>query len=333
MKTWLLYSWLLIIPLNNTHLKGQETSPEVHRLSKKINKIISPGAMPEIIAGGFEWSEGPLWIPTENKLIFSDIPVNSIFEWSEKSGKKLYLSPSGYTGNQTRGGEAGSNGLLLSPEGKLILCQHGDRRIAEMEAPLNQPAPVFRTLTDKFEGKRFNSPNDAVYDSRGNLYFTDPPYGLEKNVDDPEKELDFQGVYKLGTDRKLVPLTKELSRPNGIGLSPDEKKLYVANSDPEKAIWMVYDINPDGTLGKGKVFHDATSLVNKEPGLPDGLKVDKKGRLFATGPGGVWIFSPGGKVLGKIKTGQATANCAFNDDYSVLFITADMYIMRIKINP
>jgi len=243
----------------------------------------------------------------------------------------LYLKPAGFTREQQREGEEGSNGLLLDPNGKLVLCQHGDRRVAVMNAPLDHPAPDFITLAGQFEGKMLNSPNDAVYHSNGDLYFTDPPYGLEKGEEDPEKELDFQGVYVLKKDGTLVLLTEELSRPNGIGLSPDEKTLYVANSDPERAIWMAYDLLPDGTLGEGRIFYDVTDLAGQEKGLPDGLKVHSSGTLFATGPGGIFIFSPEGKHLATIKTTEATANCAFDETESTLYITADMYLQRVRL--
>jgi gluconolactonase len=176
-----------------------------------------------------------------------------------------------------------------------------------------------------------NSPNDGCYHSSGALYFTDPPYGLAQRMDDPTKELDFQGVYRLGTDGKLTLLTKEVTRPNGIAFSPDEKTLYVASSDPDKAIWMAYDVNPDGTLGKGRVWVDQTDRAKKgEKGLPDGMKVDVHGNVFAAGPGGVHVFAPDGTLLGTLATGQATSNCAWGEDGSTLFITADQYLVRIK---
>ncbi|MBN1985101.1 MAG: SMP-30/gluconolactonase/LRE family protein [Prolixibacteraceae bacterium] len=285
----------------------------------------------EILAEGFEWSEGPLWLAAQQKLLFSDIPRNSIYEWTEMEGVKLYLKPSGYTGEKTREGEPGSNGLLLSPDGELILCQHGDRRVAKMNSGLQNPKPDFTTLADQYNGKKLNSPNDAVFHKNGDLYFSDPPYGLEKNMEDPLKELDFQGVYKTDPNGKTVLLTKELSRPNGIAFSNDYKKLYVANSDPENAIWMVYDINENGELKDGNVFFDVTDQNTAENGNPDGLKVHKNGWIFATGPKGVWIFTPQGEHLGTIVTGEKTSNCAFNEDYSVLFLTADDYLLRVKL--
>jgi len=253
-------------------------------------------------------------------------------KWKEGEGLSEYLHPSGYTGELGfNGNEPGSNGLHLDPEGRLILCQHGDRRMARMDAPLNAPKAKFVTLADKYEGMRFNSPNDAAFHSNGDLYFTDPPYGLPKNVNDPDKEIPFQGVYRMSKDGSISLLTNKLTRPNGIAFSPDEKTCYVAVSDPEQAIWMAYDVNEDGLFENERLLHDATEWVGKEKGLPDGLKVDAKGNIFATGPGGVWIFNPDGKVLGKIKTGEATANCAFGKGGKELYITADMYLMRVKL--
>jgi gluconolactonase len=283
------------------------------------------------LAQGHEWTEGPLWLPGENKLIYSDIPKNSIFEWSVEGGKKLYLKPAGYTGFVEREGEPGSNGLLLSPDGKLVLCQHGDRRMAMMDARISNPKAEFTTLADSFDGKKLNSPNDAVFHKNGDLYFTDPPYGLEQNENDPAKELEFQGVYKLDKSGKLTLLTKELSRPNGIAFSPDYRKLYVANSDPERAIWMVYNVDKNGLLKNGRVFSDVTENVGEMKGLPDGMKVHPDGWVFATGPGGVLVFDPDGPHLGTIMTGQATSNCAFNEDFSQLYMTADDYLMRIEL--
>jgi gluconolactonase len=201
-----------------------------------------------------------------------------------------------------------------------------------MQSSVLEPAANYKTLASAFKGKRFNSPNDATYKSDGDLYFTDPPYGLPQRMDDPNKELDYQGVYRLSQEGELTLLTTEFTRPNGIAFSPDEKKLYIANSDPELAIWKVFDVLEDGSIRAGKVFFDATELVPMEKGLPDGLKVDNGGNLFATGPGGVFVFSPEGKVLGKIKTGQATSNCAFNEDKSTLYITADSYVLRVRLD-
>lgn len=278
------------------------------------------------LASGFDWSEGPVWIKQGGYVVFSDVPSNTVYRWKEGEGVSVYLKPSGYTGAEPRGGEPGSNGLTTDSQGRLVLCEHGDRRVGRVEK-----SGKHITLADRYNGKRFNSPNDLAYKSNGDLYFTDPPYGLVGNVDDPKKEIAFQGVYRLKSNGEVTLLTDKMTRPNGIAFSPDEKTLYVANSDPKQAVWMAFDVKPDGTLGASRVFFDATSMVGPDrKGLPDGMKVDQHGNLFATGPGGVFVFSPDGKHLGTINTGEATANCGWGDDGSTLYITADMFFCRIK---
>ncbi len=290
-----------------------------------FDELIPKDAKLEKLATGFKWTEGPVWIK-EGYVLFSDIPNNAIHKWADATGlTKNFIKPAGYTGAKERGGEPGSNGLMLDAEGRLTLCEHGDRRVTRIEKDGKKTV-----LADKFDGKRFNSPNDLFYAKNGDLYFTDPPYGLEKNWDDPARELDYCGVYRLTKDGKLTLLTKEMSRPNGIALSPDEKTLYVANSDPKLAIWKKFAVNDDGTLGKGVIFHDSTASVGKKPGLPDGLKVDVKGNIFATGPGGVLVFNPEGVLLGVIDTGVPTANCVFGEDGSTLYIAANDSLARIR---
>ena len=298
---------------------------------ESLHQVINTQAKIEILAEGHDWSEGPLWLEAMQSLIYSDVPRNKVYAWNEKEGSKIYLEPSGFNGEDFSGSEPGSNGLTLSSEGQLVLCQHGNRAISVMLAPLEKPQASYAPLAQRYKGKRFNSPNDLVFDSAGNLYFTDPPYGLPKGMEDPEKEIDFQGVYRVTPSGETSLLTDKLSRPNGLALSPDEKTLYVANSDPKKAIWMAYTLDENGRISGEELFFDATARVSKEKGLPDGLKVDKAGNVFATGPGGVWILSPEGKHLGTIKTGEATANCAFNADNTVLFMTADSYLLRVRL--
>ncbi|MBI1899548.1 MAG: SMP-30/gluconolactonase/LRE family protein [Planctomycetia bacterium] len=305
------------------------TLGEVVRLDPRLDKLLPTGARMEILAYGFDWTEGPVWVPRDGGfLLFSDIPRNSIFRWKEGQGVSLFVRPAGYTGSEPWGPEPGTNGLLLDPEGRLVMCEHGNRRVTR----LDQEKDCIKTvLASHYLGKRLNSPNDAVFKSGGDLYFTDPPYGLPKQYDDPRRELDWCGVYRLTPKGELTLLTKEMTRPNGIGLSPDEKTLYVAQSDPAAAIWRAFPVKQDGTLGDGTVFHDATEKVGKVKGLPDGLSVDVRGNVFATGPGGVLIFDPDGTLLGVLETGEATANCEFGGkDGTDLFITADMYILRIK---
>jgi gluconolactonase len=303
------------------------TLGRVRRDDPRIDRLIPRDAVIEVLASGFDWSEGPVWIDRDGGyLLFSDIPRNSIMKWKEGEGVSLFMKPSGYTGVADYGAEPGSNGLALDREGRLLLCEHGDRRVSRLEWDGGK-----RTLADSYEGKRLNSPNDVVVRSDGAVYFTDPPYGLPKREDDPRRELDLFGVYRIGADGRVTLLARSLTRPNGLAFSPDERTLYVAQSDPKRAIWMAFPVNDDGLLGEGRLFADATPLVGPAaPGLPDGLKVDRDGNLFATGPGGVHVFAPDGRRLGLIETGQATANCAWGGDGSVLYITADSYLCRIR---
>ncbi len=299
----------------------------IERLDPRFDRLVPSDARVERIAEGFDWSEGPVWDRKQRRLLFSDVPTNTVFQWQDGKGLSVFLKPSGYTGSNPRGGVLGSNGLLMDRQGNLILCQHGDRRIARLE-----PDGTFRTLADQYLGRRLNSPNDGVFHSNGDLYFTDPPYGLPGQNNDPAKELNFNGVYRLSArDGSLTLLTSEMTFPNGIALAPDEKTLYVANSDPQKAIWMAFPVKEDGTIGQGRVFADATSLAPRKTGSPDGMKVDAAGNLFATGPGGVLVLAPDGTHLGTFATGQATANCGWGEDGSVLYITADMYIGRVRL--
>jgi len=309
----------------------------VERLNTHIDEIIPPGELPEILAEGFGFTEGPLWLPEQDILLFSDIYANAIYQWSEQDSVKLYLKPSGYTDTSKEGWNEGSNGLLLDMEGRLILCQHGDRRVARMDAPLDKPEPRFVTLADNWRGNRLNSPDDAVYNSRGDLFFTDPPYGLKEGFGDPNIELDYAGVFKLSAEGVLTLLkTSTLqTMPNGIGLSPDESRLYVGNSgESDDIFWMEYGIKEDGTLDEGEIFYDAVKEAKNEGFFPDGLKVREDGIIFAAGPGGLWIWSPDRIHLGTIKTGlegQYIANCAFDEEGKYLYMTARSYLLRIKL--
>jgi len=308
--------------------KTPMTLGTIERKDPKFDALIPKDAKIEVLAAGFKWAEGPVWDKKKGVLYFTDIPNNRVMRWSPKDGLVEFLKPSGYTGKaEFKGAEPGANGLTFDAAGNLVLCQHGDRRIAKL-AP---DGKSFTTLADKYMGKRFNSPNDLVYRKNGDLFFTDPPFGLPEQMKDPAKELDFQGVFRLSPKGDVTLLTKEMSRPNGIAFSPDEKILYVSNSDPEKAVWMAFPVNADGSLGAGKAFFDSTEAVKaKKPGLPDGMKVDQKGNIFATGPGGVLVFAPDGTHLGTLATGVPTANCAFGDDGSTLYITADKQLVRVK---
>ena len=299
---------------------------KIERLDPAFDQLVAPGTKIEVLAGGFEWTEGPVWIPRTGYLLFSDIPRNQILRWTPKKGISVHMHPSGYTGKPSfTGSEPGTNGLMLDAKGRLVMCCHGDRAVKRIEK--NGSVTV---LVDRYQNKRLNSPNDLVFHSSGNLYFTDPPYGLPKRYEDPARELDYCGVYRLTPNGKLTLMTTEMTRPNGIALSPDEKTLYVAQSDPKAAIWKTFPVKSDGTLGKGKLFYDATRWVSQRPGLPDGMAVDQAGNIWATAPGGVLIFSAKGKLLGRLDTGERTANCTFGDDGHSLYITADMYLCRVR---
>jgi gluconolactonase len=304
------------------------TRGTIERLDPRFDALVPPNAAIEVLASGFDWAEGPVWVEEDGGyLLFSDVPRNVVHRWDEAHGLSIWLRPSGYTGNIPRGGEPGSNGLTLDAGGHLILAQHGDRRIARLDTT----GWSYVTVADRFEGKRFNSPNDVVVDRAGNVYFTDPIYGLPKHENDPTRELDFCGVFRVTPEGRVSLLTKELSRPNGIALSPDERTLYLNNSDSERAVCMAYPLASDGTLGPGRVFFDRTSEMGKKPGSPDGLKVDREGNVFSSGPGGILVFAPDGTHLGTIATGVATANCAFGGaDGSTLYLAADGELLRVR---
>lgn len=299
------------------------------RHDARFDKIVPKGAKLEKIADGFGWAEGPVWNYREGFLLISDVNNNSIFKIEKNGRSSLFLKPSGYSGSEAfPGREPGSNGLTFDQNGKLVMNQHGNRRIVRLE-----PNGDMTTLVDRFEGKRLNSPNDLVYKSNGDLYFTDPPFGLPKVLDDPGKELKFQGVYRLSKDGKLTLLTKEVMFPNGIAFSPDEKTLYVSNADKKNAVWYAFDVKPDGTLGKKRVIFNVNELAKTKPGVPDGMKVDKNGYLFAAAPGGIHVVDPtDGKLLGMFEFDAATANCAWAEDGSVLYITSNSAVYRIKLN-
>jgi len=305
---------------------GQGTLGTIDRLDPALDALLAKDAKLEILVQGLDWAEGPVWSKADRALLFSDVPQNTVYSWSQRDGVRVYLKPSGYTGTTPRGGEPGSNGLTFDAQGRLTLCQHGDRRVARLEKDGTQTA-----LADRYDNKRFNSPNDLCYDAKGNLFFTDPPYGLEGKLDDPKKELPFQGVYRRAADGKLTLLTKDIKFPNGIALSPDERILYIAESNPDKPVVHAFDLKPDGTIADQRTFFDASALAaQKLKGNPDGMKVDVNGNIWLGGPGGILVISPSGKHLGTIKTGEATANCAWGDDGSTLYVTADMYLCRIS---
>jgi gluconolactonase len=307
------------------HAKAIEIlDPEALTLLDSTTKL-------EVIANGFTWTEGPLYIADGDYLLFSDIPNNKVYKWKEGKDTSVYLYPSGFTGMFYNGKERGSNALLLNKNKELILLQHGDRRVAKMKSALNYPRPDYSTLADKYEGKMLNSPNDGVFAADGSLYFTDPPYGLANGIKDSSKQLPFQGVFILRPNGKLELFTDEIKYPNGITLSPGGKFLYVANSDPENKIWMQYELDDKGKKKSGKIFYHAKEDDGKDNGNPDGMKMNRQGYLFAAGPAGIWLFNTAGKLIARIYTGGLTSNCAFGKNEKELFITSGARVMRVKL--
>lgn len=296
--------------------------------------LIDTSAVLEVIGQHYKWCEGPVWVPSKQMLLFSAVKENTIYRWDGKDTPVAYLTPSGYTDTAFRDGENGSNGLALDKEGRLLLCQSGNRQVARLNTSLDSPKAVFTVLAPNYQGKKFNSPNDLVADSKGNIYFTDPIYGLPKRENDPTRELNFEGVYRIGADGKLTLLIDSIARPNGIALSPDERVLYVGSSDNPHTRWYAYQLDSSGLIRSGGVLLDGTALKEKasvKQGA-DGFKVDKEGNLFASGPDGVLIISPAGKLLGLIRIYRGPAsNCAFNETKDVLYITNDDRVLRVKL--
>ncbi len=296
--------------------------------------IINTNAVIERIGKNYKWSEGPVWVPSQKMLLFSAVRENKIYRWNGTDTPALYLTPSGYTDTAYRNGENGSNGLALDKDGKLLLCQSGNRQVVRMNAPLDSPKPAFIVLAKDFHGKKFNSPNDLVADSRNNIYFTDPIYGLPKGANDSTRELNFEGVYKISNTGKLSLLIDSISRPNGIALSLDEKTLYIGSSDNHTK-WYAYQLDSNGNIKSGKILLDGYEMKEKATNMKtgaDGFKTDRFGNIFSSGPDGINIISPEGKLLGLIRIyNKQTSNCAFNETKDVLFVTADDWVLRIKI--
>ncbi len=330
-----LFTTLIILTLLSgvSHAQNTINFPtigHIDRFEESVNELISSDAKIEVLCGGFEWAEGPVWVPEPgNKfggyVLFSDVPHNVVMKWQEGTGFSVFLKPAGYTGFTDYGKEPGSNGLALNAKGQLISCEHGDRRISVMTKDGGK-----MTLADRWEGKRFNSPNDLAIRRNGEIFFTDPIYGLPKHAEDSRREIDFCGVYRLQKDGTVSVQCRDISRPNGIAFSPDEKTLYVANSDGQDPVWRAFPVTDDGNLGTVTTFFDSSKDSRISKGGGDGLKVDVHGNVFATGPGGVLILSPQGKLLGRIVTGENIANVGWGNDGSTLYLTSDMYLCRIK---
>jgi gluconolactonase len=295
---------------------------KIIRLDPAFDALVSKDAKIEKVATGFNFTEGPLWRP-EGVLWFSDVPGNLVRSLTPSGQVKVVIQNAGGVATSPSGAFIGPNGMISDKDKAVLLCQHGARRIVRVDKDMK-----ITPYLDKFEGHRFNSPNDLVYRSDGALYFTDPPYGLTGQDDDPAKELKFNAVF-LYAHGSLKPIITDLTRPNGIALSPDEKTLYVSNSDEAKRFWMRYDVAADGTVSNGRKFYDLAGA--KEQGIPDGMKVDSKGNVYASGPEGVWVFSANGKHLGTIQPGETAANCAWGDDGKTLYITATSSVYQIRV--
>lgn len=306
-------------------LESYPTVGAIEQVDPALKQILAPSAKIEKLADGFQWPEGPVWVKNGSYLLFSDVPTDTIYKWKAGFGMTVFVKSNDFAQALHLTARPAPNGLTIDPAGRLVVCLEGDRQIARQDK-----GGGFTTVADYFKSCRFNSPNDLVYSEKGALYFTDPSFGLAKKDADPRKELEQNGVYRLSRDGKVTLLTKEVTMPNGIALSPADKILYVADSKPEHPSIWAFDVAQDGTLLNSRVFFDATELAKKTPGSVDGLKVDKLGNVFCAGPGGVLVISPRGKHLGTIVTGQPTANLAWGDDGSTLYITANQYLLRVK---
>lgn len=300
------------------------TPADVERRDRTLDAIVPRDARVEKLADGFQFGEGPVW-SADGALLFSDPNTNVIYRWAPDGRVVVFREKSGYDGADVgRLNQPGSNGLTFDSMGRLTICEHGNRRVTRIE-----PDGKLTVLADRFEGKRLNSPNDLVYRSDGTLYFTDPPFGLPKFHDDPARELPYTGVYCLRND-KLALVSNDLTGPNGIAFSPDEKYLYVSNWDVKHKVIMRYEARRDGSLGSGRVFFD----MGRAPGAEalDGLKVDQRGNVYASGPGGLWIISPAGKHLGTLRAPELPANMAWGDaDGRTLYLTARTGLYRIRL--
>jgi gluconolactonase len=301
--------------------------PLITRLDPRFDRLVPAGTRLEKLVDDHGWTEGPVWVRDGDYLLFSDVVKNRIYRWKAGEGESVYLEHSGYAGSAPFAGpEPGSNGLAIDLQGRLVFAQHGNRSISRRER-LGRIVP----LVTSYEGHRINSPNDLVFAANGDLYFTDPPFGLPRTFDDAGKELPYQGVYRLARNGALTLLTRELSAPNGIAFSPDRGTLYVSNADRKRLVWVAFPVKKDGTLGPGRVLFDGTAAFAGRRGTADGMKVDAEGNIFGAGPGGVYVFSPRGEILGWFDFGGNVGNVAWGEDGRTLFIAANATIYRVRL--
>ncbi|MEP6908185.1 MAG: SMP-30/gluconolactonase/LRE family protein [Pseudoxanthomonas sp.] len=299
-------------------------------LDPSFHQIVPADSHMEKIADGFTWSEGPAWVKDGGYLLFNDVPQNTMYRWTKSGGPTVFLKPSGLAQpDPLTVNEAGANGLFLENQGTMLLADSGSRLVARMDLATKRKT----TLAASIDGKRFNSPNDVVAHHSGVVFFTDPPYGLKELDDSPIKELSVNGIYRIDVDGSVRLIDDSLSFPNGIALSPDERTLYVSNSDPARPIWMAYSLDAQAMVTGKRLFGDASDLLDKKlPGLPDGMAISEEGNIFATAPGGILVMDATGKRLGRIETGGAISNCAFGDDGSMLYMTSHTLVSRIRVN-
>ena len=332
MKISFLHIWLLFLSVGLSNCDGEIGGGEsgivnnagtVDRIDPRVDALVPIGAIIQKLASGFAFTEGPVWDQRNNQLYFSDLRSNAIHTWNDEAGLGTYLQPvfEGDAGHPS----VGSNGLNMDSQGRLLLMEHGNRVVSRIESDGSRTV-----LVDQYRGMRLNSPNDSAWHSNGWLYFTDPPYGLAQQENDPARELEYNGIYRLSPEGEIQLLESDQTRPNGIAFSPDQRTLYVANSDGAEKVWYAYDVMNDGTISNPRIFYD----VNDQDtvGAADGMKVDVSGNIFATGPGGVWIFSPEGDHLGTIRPEEVPANVAWGDDGSTLYMTARTGLYRIRLN-
>ncbi|MDB3992774.1 SMP-30/gluconolactonase/LRE family protein [Gammaproteobacteria bacterium] len=307
---------------NAAEFEIKDNAGTIERNDPRIDALIPADANIEKLAEGFTFTEGPVWDRRNDQLYFSDVRDNTIYSWSEKAGAKPFIQP--VYSEESDHPSVGSNGLTLDDEGRLILMEHGYRRVSRLENGGDRT-----TLVDTYREMRLNSPNDVAWHSNGWLYFTDPSYGLAGLENDPLRELDYNGIYRLSPDGEIQLLERNQTRPNGLAFSPDEETLYVANSDAENKVWYAYNVI-HGIIGNPRIFFDANDQT--ATGAADGMKVDENGNIFATGPGGVWVFDPDGSHLGTIKPDEVPANVAWGDDGSTLYMTARTGLYRVRLN-
>lgn len=320
---------LLALALAQAASGAHSAIGEVRRDAPALDALIAPDARIEKLADGITWSEGPAWVGGgDGYLLFDDVPANHMYRWSEADGLSVFMDPSGFAGPDFSSfREAGANGLFAEPGGTVLVADSGTRAIARLD-----PATKKKTLlATHFQGHRFNSPNDLVRAANGAIYFTDPPYGLKDLDQSKVKELPSNGVYRLDPDGTVTLLDDTLSRPNGIALSPDGRTLYASNSDPDHPVWIAYRLDGKGGVSSRRVFADAAAEVKRGlTGLPDGMCIDAAGNLFASGPGGLHVFTPEGRLIGLIETGDIVSNCAFGgSDGRMLYMTSNHMVVRL----